>query len=68
VQVVYCREKLGIKFDVNGGSSISLGHSYGMIGARLVGHTYQGAAAKGQVRCDDYLRRRRHWRGGRPDS
>ncbi len=40
VQVVYCRDKLGIPMDrlnVNGGS-ISIGHPYGMTGARLVGH------------------------------
>src|SRR5258708_6358103 len=40
VQVIYCRDKLGIdpeKLNVNGGS-ISLGHPYGMTGARLSGH------------------------------
>ncbi|MCP4327830.1 MAG: acetyl-CoA C-acyltransferase [Alphaproteobacteria bacterium] len=40
VQVVYCRDKLGIpmeKLNVDGGS-ISIGHPYGMSGARLVGH------------------------------
>ena len=40
VQVSYCRDKLGIdpdKLNVNGGS-ISLGHPYGMTGARLAGH------------------------------
>ena len=40
VQVIYCRDKLGIPDDllnVNG-SSISIGHPYGMTGARLVGH------------------------------
>ena len=40
VQVIYCRDKLGIPNDllnVNGGS-ISIGHPYGMSGARLVGH------------------------------
>lgn len=40
VQVVYCRDKLGIdpeRLNVNGGS-IALGHPYGMTGARLVGH------------------------------
>ena len=40
VQVVYCRDKLGIpneKLNVNGGA-ISVGHPYGMSGARLVGH------------------------------
>jgi acetyl-CoA C-acetyltransferase len=40
VQVLYCRDKLGIpneKLNVNGGS-ISIGHPFGMTGARLVGH------------------------------
>lgn len=39
VQVVYCRDKLGIdpeKLNVNGGS-IAIGHPFGMTGARLVG-------------------------------
>lgn len=39
-QALYCRDKLGIdpeQFNVNGGS-ISIGHPYGMTGARLVGH------------------------------
>lgn len=41
VQVLYCRDRLGIDNDllnVNGGS-ISIGHPYGMTGARCVGHT-----------------------------
>jgi len=40
VQVLYCRDKLGIpdeRLNVNGGA-IALGHPYGMSGARLVGH------------------------------
>jgi acetyl-CoA C-acetyltransferase len=40
VQTIYCRDKLGIpmeRLNVNGGS-ISIGHPYGMTGARLVGH------------------------------
>ena len=40
VQVIYCRDKLGIpneKLNVNGGS-ISIGHPYGMSGARMTGH------------------------------
>ncbi len=40
VQVLYCRDKLGIdpeKLNVNGGA-ISVGHPYGMSGARLAGH------------------------------
>ena len=40
VQVLYCRDKLGIPdelLNVNGGA-ISIGHPYGMSGARLTGH------------------------------
>ncbi|HVS63086.1 MAG TPA: acetyl-CoA C-acyltransferase [Thermoanaerobaculia bacterium] len=40
VQVIYCRDRLGIPNDilnVNGGA-ISIGHPYGMSGARMVGH------------------------------
>jgi acetyl-CoA C-acetyltransferase len=40
VQVIYCRDKLGIPnelLNVNGGA-IAIGHPYGMTGARLVGH------------------------------
>ena len=40
VQVLYCRDKLGIpneNLNVDGGA-ISVGHPYGMSGARLVGH------------------------------
>ncbi len=40
VQVVYCRDKLGIpmeRLNVDGGA-VSIGHPYGMSGARLVGH------------------------------
>jgi acetyl-CoA acetyltransferase family protein len=40
VQVLYCRDKLGIdpeKLNVNGGA-IAVGHPYGMSGARLAGH------------------------------
>jgi len=40
VQVLYCRDKLGIPneiLNVNGGS-IAIGHPYGMTGSRLVGH------------------------------
>jgi acetyl-CoA acetyltransferase family protein len=39
VQVVYCRDKLGIdpsKLNVNGGS-IAIGHPFGMTGSRMVG-------------------------------
>jgi acetyl-CoA C-acetyltransferase len=40
VQALYCRDRLGIdpeKLNVNGGA-ISVGHPYGMTGARLSGH------------------------------
>ena len=40
VQVIYCRDKLGIdpeKLNVNGGS-VAVGHHYGMTGSRLAGH------------------------------
>ena len=40
VQVIYCRDKLGIpneRMNVNGGA-ISIGHPYGMSGARMVAH------------------------------
>ncbi|MEI7970741.1 MAG: acetyl-CoA C-acyltransferase [Betaproteobacteria bacterium] len=40
VQVIYCRDRLGIpddRLNVNGGS-IAVGHPYGVTGARLVGH------------------------------
>jgi len=40
VQVIYCRDKLGIpddRLNVDGGA-IAVGHPYGMSGARLVGH------------------------------
>ncbi len=40
VQVVYCRDRLDLpmeRLNVNGGA-ISIGHPYGMSGARMVGH------------------------------
>ena len=40
VQVIYCRDKLGIpneRLNVDGGS-IAVGHPYGVTGSRLVGH------------------------------
>jgi len=40
VQVIYCRDKMGIpqdRINVNGGA-ISIGHPYGMSGARMVMH------------------------------
>lgn len=53
VQVIYCRDKLGIpdeNLNVNGGS-ISIGHPYGMSGARMVGH----ALIEGKRRGDKYV-------------
>ena len=53
VQVIYCRDKLGIPGDalnVNGGA-ISIGHPYGMSGARMVGH----ALIEGQRRGVKYV-------------
>ena len=40
VQVIYCRDRLGIpddRLNVSGGA-ISIGHPYGMSGARMTGH------------------------------
>ncbi len=48
-QVLYCRDRLGIPDDilnVNGGS-ISIGHPYGMTGARQVGHILYEARRRG---------------------
>ncbi|HEY8593166.1 MAG TPA: acetyl-CoA C-acyltransferase [Sphingomicrobium sp.] len=52
VQVLYCMDKLGIpeeRLNVNGGA-ISIGHPYGMSGARLVGH----ALIEGKRRGEKY--------------
>jgi acetyl-CoA acetyltransferase family protein len=52
VQVVYCRDFLGIdpaKLNVNGGG-ISIGHPYGMTGARLVGHALLEGRRRGVKR------------------
>jgi acetyl-CoA C-acetyltransferase len=53
VQVLYCRDELGIpndKLNVNGGA-ISIGHPYGMSGARMVGH----ALIEGKRRGAKYI-------------
>ena len=52
VQVLYCRDKLGIpaeRLNVNGGA-IAVGHPYGMTGARLAGHLLiEGRRAKAKL-------------------
>ncbi len=48
VQVLYCRDKLGIdkaRLNINGGA-ISIGHPFGMSGARMVGHALLEAARR----------------------
>jgi acetyl-CoA C-acetyltransferase len=53
VQVIYCRDQLGIpneNLNVNGGA-ISIGHPYGMSGARMVGH----ALIEGKRRGEKYV-------------
>jgi acetyl-CoA C-acetyltransferase len=50
VQVLYCRDRLGIpdeRLNVNGGA-ISIGHPYGMSGARMVGHALIEARRRGE--------------------
>lgn len=52
-QVIYCRDQLGIdndKLNVNGGA-ISIGHPFGMSGARMVGH----ALLEGKRRGEKYV-------------
>ena len=63
VQVIYCRDRLGIpmdKLNVNGGS-ISIGHPFGMTGSRMV-----GTLANEMERRKVTLRRRDHVRGRWP--
>jgi acetyl-CoA acetyltransferase family protein len=52
VQVIYCRDRLGIdpdKLNVNGGA-IAVGHPYGMSGARLTGHALLEGKRRGAKR------------------
>ncbi len=53
VQVLYCRDRLGIPNDILNvdGGAISIGHPYGMSGARLVGH----ALVEGKRRGAKYV-------------
>ncbi len=49
VQVLYCQDKLGIpddRLNVDGGA-ISIGHPYGMSGARMVGHALLAGKKRG---------------------
>ena len=66
-QVLYIRDKLGIpndKLNVSGGA-ISIGHPYGMSGARMTGHLlHRRQASRRKVRRRDDVHRRRHGRRG----
>ena len=67
MQVIYCRDHLGIdpeKLNVNGGS-ISIGHPFGMTGSRMVG-TIANEMARRESKAGrgDHVYRRRARRGG----
>ena len=65
MQVLYCRDRLGIPdelLNVNGGA-ISIGHPYGMSGARMVGHALiEGKRRGARIRRRHHVRRRRNGR------
>ncbi len=53
VQVLYCRDRLGIpndRLNVSGGA-ISIGHPYGMSGARMTGHVLVEGKRRGAKYC-----------------
>ena len=61
VQVIYCRDQLGIPNDILNvdGGSIAVGHPYGMTGSRLVGHALiEGKRRGAKKRCCNNVHRR----------
>ncbi len=52
VQVIYCRDRLGLAMEILNvdGGSISIGHPFGMTGARMVGHALIEGRRRGAKR------------------